>query len=349
LQKSRFRFFYIDAIITSENQLKKRALGVKMSLSPKESIAVTGIAEILAEFLPYSGAYENRGQITYRSILVKMGLGNYWEKMSKRPGISRVLENLLIYRRDLFEPFILESVRKGFSYRLKNNQPMRRDEIEKLNGLIIDVGFKFPDLLDQEFLDRLEMGIFDRANKNIEELKKAEAIKISELDLKRGALQDLRERFYELFKEENRQAAGYAFEKVLNELFKLFGLEPRSPFKLVGEQIDGSFCLDNEIYLVEAKWHKEPISKGILVEFHGKVDDKSQFTRGIFISLSGISEEAKITFARGRRVNCFILDGFDITIILEGQVPLDTLLRAKLRKLVEEGAFYIPASQLFTS
>lgn len=118
---------------------------------------------------------------------------------------------------------------------------------------------------------------------------------------------------------------------------------------MVGEQIDGSFCLDNEIYLVEAKWHKEPISKGILVEFHGKVDDKSQFTRGIFISLSGISEEAKITFARGRRVNCFILDGFDITIILEGQVPLDTLLRAKLRKLAEEGAFYIPASQLFTS
>jgi len=136
-----------------------------MSLSPKESIAVTGIAEILAEFLPYSGAYEHSGQITYRSILVKMGLGNYWEKMSKRPGISRVLEKILIYRRDLFEPFILESVRKGFSYRLNKNQPIRREEIEKLNGLIIDVGFKFPDLLDQDFLTRLEMGIFDRAKK----------------------------------------------------------------------------------------------------------------------------------------------------------------------------------------
>lgn len=31
-------------------------------------------------------------------------------------------------------------------------------------------------------------------------------------------------------------------------------LQARAPFRLVGEQIDGSFQLGNETYLVEAKW-----------------------------------------------------------------------------------------------
>ena len=317
-----------------------------MALSMKESLAVTGMAEVLAEFLPYSGAYDDRGQVTYRSILRKMGIENYWEKMSKRPGIARVLEKILYYRRDLFERFILESVREGLRYRQKANQPIKREEIERLNGLILDVGFKFADLWDLNFLRNLEVGMTGVAQKNIDDALKAENVKINQESVKINTLENLRKNFYELYSQENRQAAGFAFEKLLNELFKLFGLDPRSAFKLTGEQIDGAFCLDNEIYLVEAKWHKEPISKGALVEFYGKVDDKSQFTRGIFISLTGISEEAKITFRQGRKVNFFILDGFDISMVLEGQIALDVLLRAKLRKLAEEGAFYVPANCL---
>jgi len=34
---------------------------------------------------------------------------------------------------------------------------------------------------------------------------------------------------------------GCAFEKYLKQLFDAFGLEARAPFRLVGEQIDGSF------------------------------------------------------------------------------------------------------------
>jgi hypothetical protein len=45
------------------------------------------------------------------------------------------------------------------------------------------------------------------------------------------------------------------FEGFLNELFAGFGLAPRGAFRLVGEQIDGSFRLHGQTYLVEAKWH----------------------------------------------------------------------------------------------
>ncbi len=49
-------------------------------------------------------------------------------------------------------------------------------------------------------------------------------------------------------------ARGYAFEAFLKRLFDAFGLAAQEPFRLRGEQIDGSFQLANEIYLLEAKW-----------------------------------------------------------------------------------------------
>ena len=50
------------------------------------------------------------------------------------------------------------------------------------------------------------------------------------------------------------QARGYAFERFLRDLFDANGLSPRASFRLVGEQIDGSFELSAETYLLEAKW-----------------------------------------------------------------------------------------------
>lgn len=46
------------------------------------------------------------------------------------------------------------------------------------------------------------------------------------------------------------QARGYAFEKFLKQLFDVYRLAAQEPFRLRGEQIDGSFQLGNETYLV---------------------------------------------------------------------------------------------------
>jgi hypothetical protein len=48
-------------------------------------------------------------------------------------------------------------------------------------------------------------------------------------------------------------ARGRAFESFLNDLFAAYGLSPRNPFRLTGEQIDGSFELGQDTYLLEAK------------------------------------------------------------------------------------------------
>jgi hypothetical protein len=52
---------------------------------------------------------------------------------------------------------------------------------------------------------------------------------------------------------------GYAYERFLKDLFDANGLAARASFRLVGEQIDGSFELAAETYLLEAKWTNLPI------------------------------------------------------------------------------------------
>jgi hypothetical protein len=56
-----------------------------------------------------------------------------------------------------------------------------------------------------------------------------------------------------------KQRRGYAFERLLHALFLFEHLEPRTSFKPDGEQVDGSIYLDGRVYLIEAKWHAEPL------------------------------------------------------------------------------------------
>lgn len=135
------------------------------------------------------------------------------------------------------------------------------------------------------------------------------------------------------------QARGFAFERYLHSLFEINGLKPRGSFKLVGEQIDGSFLLHNEVYLLEAKWTSKKIDKGDLVIFNEKVSLKSGFTRGLYISFSGYSDEALATFANGRTVNIVLMTVQELTIALTRKVDLTNVLKLKVRALAEEGNY----------
>lgn len=112
-------------------------------------------------------------------------------------------------------------------------------------------------------------------------------------------LTQLKEKFLELAAESDRAKAGLALEKLLNRLFALFELQPRQGFRVVGEQIDGSFELDGDIYLLEAKWEKEALAEAPLLVFRGKIEGKSTFTRGVFIALNDITNEARHAITRG--------------------------------------------------
>ncbi len=141
------------------------------------------------------------------------------------------------------------------------------------------------------------------------------------------------------------QKRGYEFEVFLKELFDAYELSARASFRLVGEQIDGSFVMNNETYLLEAKWQNAPIGAADLHTFEGKLREKASWSRGLFVSNSGFSQEGLQAFGRGKRVIC--MDGYDISEMLRLKISFVEVLEAKVRRAAETGNPFIPVRELF--
>jgi hypothetical protein len=131
---------------------------------------------------------------------------------------------------------------------------------------------------------------------------------------------------------------GYDFEKFLKELFNAYGMEARNPFRIRGEQIDGSFQLEGATYLLEAKWQNPLTNAADLRAFHGKIEEKAAWSRGLFISYSGFSEDGLFAFGRGKKVIC--MDGRDIYETLSRSIPLDRVIIEKARQAASQGPVF---------
>lgn len=319
-----------------------------MSLTLKQSHAVRQMARLLYGFLPGSGNRAWKGHVSFETVARDVGVVDFWTGGSKESAIATLLEQTLERRPRLFEPLILAIVRQGLTYRGKQKNPVQRQEIETLNGLLLETGFKFPDLWAIDFLNSLSGDATERARQTVQNMQAVDEPRI-EAGRRAEALMALRTHFYALASEQDRQAAGFGLEKLLNELFCLFDLDPRPPFRVLGEQIDGSFLLDFETYLVEARWHKHPISEADLLVFRGKIEGKSAFTRGVFIALNGYTREARESIVKGKQPNFFLMDGYDLTTVIEAQADFQELLRFKFRKLAEEGAVFASAKEFLVS
>ena len=160
----------------------------------------------------------------------------------------------------------------------------------------------------------------------------------------RPKLVQLKESLYSLSKLAP-QDRGYAFERFLKEFFNVYGLEAQEPFRLRGEQIDGSFLLASETYLLEAKWQSQVTGVADLHIFHGKIEQKAAWTRGLFVSNSGFTEEGLAAFGRGKRLIC--MDGLDIYETLNREIPLNHVLDRKVRHAAETGSPFIRVRDLF--
>jgi hypothetical protein len=115
---------------------------------------------------------------------------------------------------------------------------------------------------------------------------------------------------------------------------------------VTGEQIDGSFELADQVYLVESKWERHALSEADLLVFRGKIEGKSTFTRGVFIALNDISAAARDAITRGKAPSFFVMNGHDLMMILSGAITLPDFLRHRVRLLAEEGKVCVPFSDL---
>ena len=130
---------------------------------------------------------------------------------------------------------------------------------------------------------------------------------------------------------------GYVFEDFLKRVFSAFGLLPRGGFRTIGEQIDGSFILAGDTYLLEAKWHNALTPAADLYTFQGKLNARVTWARGLFVSYSGFTVDGIAAYGRGT-CSVVCMDGLDLNH------PLISLWANKpLNSVAVETAFANPA------
>ncbi len=156
-------------------------------------------------------------------------------------------------------------------------------------------------------------------------------------------LDRLKEQLIEISKMEP-QRRGYAFEAFLKDVFDAYGLVGKAAFLLTGEQIDGSFEFEHQTYLLEAKWQNDKTAAKDLRDFHGKLDSKADWARGLFVSNSGFTDEGLQSFGNGKRIIC--MDGLDLYEIFHNRRSFVEVLRLKLRAAVETGRPFVSVRDL---
>jgi hypothetical protein len=127
-------------------------------------------------------------------------------------------------------------------------------------------------------------------------------------------------------------------------LFDAYAMAARGSFRLTGEQIDGSFVLSNEPYLLEARWQNTYTDAADLHAFHGKCEGKAAWTRGLFVSQTGFSEDGLVAFGKVKRIIC--MNGLDLYDTLRRGLHLQDVLLAKVRRAGETGNPFVPVSSL---
>lgn len=138
------------------------------------------------------------------------------------------------------------------------------------------------------------------------------------------------------------QARGKLFETFLRELFKCQSIKMGDQLRLVGEEIDGTFKFEGENYIVEAKWQDPSTSTSQLYIFAHKVDGKMH-GRGLFISVNGFSHEGIKAIVHGKHIQTILMDGQDLSYVLEDRITLESMLDYKIRAAQTRGDVYVCA------
>lgn len=218
-----------------------------------------------------------------------------------------------------------------------------------LNSLVIWSHF------DPYYFEKLRKLNRADADRNIQHLRQLQEIRdvVIKEDRKRReaadaerqrpqiSLSDLRDSFLRLHAGQlNAQERGYALEKILADLGRLESLEVTDPFRVFGEQIDGSIKFEGEHYLVEAKWQDQSASNEPVYQFVGKVEGK-MYGRGLFVSIHGFSEHVIHSVVRGKAIKTIFVDGEDLILILEGHLSLRDVIDRKVKAAQTQGHVYV--------
>ncbi|GAA5531406.1 MULTISPECIES: restriction endonuclease [Herpetosiphon] len=132
------------------------------------------------------------------------------------------------------------------------------------------------------------------------------------------------------------QKRGKALERIITELAKHEGWNLESNVITRGEELDLVLVKNHAYYLVECKWHKNPIEAKDIRDFYGKLAHRTHY-RGLFISMSGFTSGAREhikSYISHHPIVCF--GPRDVEALIQTTIALDNLVEQRYRRLTTQ-------------
>ena len=142
------------------------------------------------------------------------------------------------------------------------------------------------------------------------------------------------------------QDRGRRLNHFIAELLQCWGIDAVASIRGSGE-VDVGFELAGKHFIVEAKWEREPIGTGPIAKLQKRLRQRLSGTIGLFISMSGFSDEALRDLKEGEQLGVLLLSQEHFEAMLSGFIPPAELLGRLIARasLVGEGA--VPLVSLF--
>jgi hypothetical protein len=310
---------------------------------PFDAATVGFVEDALSECFNYHNALDN--------FLTRSGVSSRALKLARQAATDRIATSNREYERAP-KRFVVQELLSIITTDRSEGDRM----IASIVSGLIDGNFPEATPAAREAIDSLTLkrtnDTSEKERLRREEREKKEAAKNTADNIKTEALlsrqatrDKFRDRFVGLMTEGNAQARGYLLESLLNDFFEFENLDPRSSFRLLGEQIDGSFSWQTKTCLVEAKWVKDPVAGAEFGAFNYKIEGKTVDTRGLYISVNGYSPDA-IRGMNGKGALKFVcLDGAHIMRATSTDDGLHAILKRVWRHADETGESYLPVSK----
>ncbi|MFB7811418.1 restriction endonuclease [Streptomyces virginiae] len=152
----------------------------------------------------------------------------------------------------------------------------------------------------------------------------------------------LRLRFIEMHAMADPHQRGRDFEGFINDLFRLYDMEPRASYVMEHEQVDGAFTFNTDHYVIEAKWCQGRIGRPMLDVFKANIERKGKNTLGLYVSVSGFTSDALDVY--GYSTPFITMEGGDFMAVLERRIRLDDLIRRKKEHASQTGHCHLPVA-----
>jgi Holliday junction resolvase-like predicted endonuclease len=144
------------------------------------------------------------------------------------------------------------------------------------------------------------------------------------------------------------QSRGQRLNEVVAEMLRCWGIEARTSIRSLGE-IDVGFSVGGVRYVVEAKWEQAKTDTGHVAKLQKRVRQRFAGTCGVFLSMSGYSQEALADVAHGERLEVLLLDATHFEAMLAGLVPPQEILSLLHDRAAFYGEAHTPLSTLVAS